>query len=425
MKKHLFLSCFLFLAVGCHRSQEQEDPLMVIQIQDRNGITETISAPERIKVYESTDFMTSQPYKKVLRVYKRNGKKHSRITTYHPNGCIWQYLEAEEMRAHGAYREWHSNGQIKIEAQVIGGTADVLPGSQQDWLFEGVSQVWDEQGNLLAQIPYQKGLLEGTSIYYFPSGQIQKQYHYQQNALQGETIEYFPNGQIKTKTFYKRGIRDGEQVTFFPDAKICANEIYTDGLLLHATYWNKEGTLVAEVEKGRGLQALFQEEQLTHLIEIRLGRPDGKITRFAPSGEIQSTYHVKNGKKNGIETEYFLSMEKETQQPLAKLTIEWHDNAIHGTVKTWYPNGQLQSQREYSRNQKLGPSLMWYPDGSLMALEEYDTDRLVKGQYYKKKVKEPVSTVIQGNGVATLFNEEGVFLRKISYAKGKAVDPEE
>jgi len=81
---------------------------------------------------------------------------------------IAQYLEAEEMRAHGAYREWFQNGQIKIEATVIGGTADVTPGTQQDWLFEGLSHVYDEQGRRMAQISYQKGMLEGQASIIFP-----------------------------------------------------------------------------------------------------------------------------------------------------------------------------------------------------------------------------------------------------------------
>lgn len=412
---------------SCQRASHAEDPLMVIQIQDRNGITETISAPERLQNYEHTDFLASQPYKKVLRVYKKNGKNHSRITTYHPNGMVSQYLEAEEMRAHGAYKEWYPNGQLKLEATVIGGTADVLAGSQQDWLFEGVSRAWDEQGNLLAEIPYQKGLLDGVSVYYFPTGQIQKQMRYEQNNLQGEAIEYYLHGQVKTKTLYQKGLRNGEQISYFSDGKVSSQETYTDGLILHAIYWNSQGTLLTEVEKGKGFQALFEGDLLAYLVEIRLGRPEGKVHRYAPTGELKASYQVKNGRKNGIELEYYLTAEREIEasEPLPKLSIEWHENAIHGTVKTWYPNGQLQSQREYANNQKVGPALSWYRDGSLMFVEEYEDEKLLKGQYYKKKGKDPVSTVIQGNGVATLFNEEGIFLKKIQYAKGKSVDPEE
>ena len=77
-------------------------------------------------------------------------------------------------------------------------------------------------------------------------------------------------------------------------------------------------------------------------------------------------------------------------------------------MKTWYDNGQLQSQREYCRNQKSGTALNWYRDGSLMALEEYEEDRLVKGQYYKMNQKELVSSVLNGTELP-LFTMERAF----------------
>jgi antitoxin component YwqK of YwqJK toxin-antitoxin module len=73
----------------------------------------------------------------------------------------------------------------------------------------------------------------------------------------------------------------------------------------------------------------------------------------------------------------------------------------------------------------MGPSLSWYRDGSLMLLEEYEENQLVKGQYYKKNALDSVSSVINGSGIASLYDENGVFLRKIPYVEGEPVDPED
>jgi antitoxin component YwqK of YwqJK toxin-antitoxin module len=59
-----------------------------------------------------------------------------------------------------------------------------------------------------------------------------------------------------------------------------------------------------------------------------------------------------------------------------------------------------------------------------MLIEEYEHDVLLQGQYFKKNIKEPISTITQGNGVATLYDEQGIFLRKVIYHKGKPLDPE-
>ena len=206
---------FLFItAAGCHYSSAS-DPLVAIQIQDRNGLTETISTPERLEIYNQVDFLASQPYKKILRVYKKKGKTRSKITTYHPNGTPWQYLEAEELRAHGAYREWHPNGQLKIEAELIGGTADVSTGAQHDWIFDGLSQMWDEQGNLLAKIPYLQGVLDGVSVYFYSTGQIERELPYHQDLLEGMATEYHPKGAIRSNTNYHQGIKQGSSVGYF------------------------------------------------------------------------------------------------------------------------------------------------------------------------------------------------------------------
>ncbi len=425
MKRFLFL--LVLAATACHRAASQ-DPLTAIQIQDRNGLTETISNPDRLVAYESANFLSAQPYKKVLRVYKAEGKNHSKITTYHPNGMIWQYLEAREMRAHGPYREWFSNGQLKIDAYVVGGTADVAPGTQNDWLFDGISQVWDDQGNLIAKISYDKGSLEGPSLYFFPDGSVEREIPFVKNRMEGIATEFYLEGQLKSKVAYQRGAKEGESLVFFENGQIARSEEYKEGLLLKGTYYNPLGKEISAVDNGGGFQAIYENNALT-VFEFRMGKPDGTVKKLTPSGELQRVYSLKNGRKQGEDVEYYLPSELDTSldkdRPLPKLSLHWNENTVHGAVKTWYPNGMRQSEREYCRNKKQGAALAWYRDGSLMLVEEYEGDRLVKGQYYKMSGKEPVSAVVNGNGIALLYDEQGSFLKKVAYSKGKPVDLEE
>jgi antitoxin component YwqK of YwqJK toxin-antitoxin module len=420
-----FACILLLIAASCYRSGV-EDPLVAIQIQDRNGLTETVSSPDRLATYGAIDFLSSQPYKKILRVYKQNGKSHSKITTYHPNGHVWQYLEAEELRAHGAYREWHPNGQLKLEAKVIGGTADVTAGTQWDWLFDGISQVWDDQGRLLATIPYRQGILEGKSVYYYPSNQIEKELTYRANLQEGESAEYYRSGKLRSKTSYQQGEKQGLSLGYFEDGQSTWIEEFREGLLLQGAYYDPKGKQLAEVVDGMGFQAILTGDVLTELVQIFQGMAEGGVKQFAPNGEVQGTYHIKNGMKHGEETAYYLSHEQSNKKTdlLLKLSMNWDRNAIQGPVKTWYNNGQLQSQRDYARNKRNGASLAWYREGSLMMIEEYEDDRLIKGQYYKKNGQDPVSTIFNGNGIATLYDENGIFIRKITYAKSDPVDPE-
>jgi len=110
---------------------------------------------------------------------------------------------------------------------------------------------------------------------------------------------------------------------------------------------------------------------------------------------------------------------KPGEKPIPKLFINWENDQLQGQIKTWYPSGQVESQRELHNNKKQGTSFAWYKNGDLMLTEEYENDLLVKGAYYKKGDKKAVSKIDSGKGVAYLHTPEGIFLKKINYEKGK------
>ena len=127
---------------------------------------------------------------------------------------------------------------------------------------------------------------------------------------------------------------------------------------------------------------------------------------------IHCSYEIKDDKKHGMEWEYFPG----TSQP--KICLSWEDDKIEGQVKTWYENGQQESQREIHDNKKQGLGFAWYKNGDLMLSEEYEQDKLIQGSYYKRGDKTPLSKIESGKGSATLHSGEGIFLKKISYDKG-------
>lgn len=418
-RKIRFAFALFFLIASCQRAHREE--LVLMQIQDRNGLSETISDEEKLAIHGTKNFLGSQPYKKVLRLYRKEGKNRSIITTYHPNGSIWQLLEAREMRAFGAYREWFSDGTQKIEAQVIGGTADLSPGAQETWLFDGVSEVWNEKGTLIAQIAYEKGALSGISTFYYPSGSLEKETPYVQDQIDGEERTFWEKGQLKSITLYQAGCKEGKSSGFWPDGANSWEEEYEQSFLIKGAYWDAEQHLIAEVQNRAGHRALFDQRRLVRIEEIRNGVREGLIQCFNTQGELRSIFHLKNGKKQGEEIEYY-PMNGPKPQP--KISLDWDQDVIHGSVKTWYANGQLESQREIYKNKKAGIACAWYRDGNLMLLEEYENDQLQRGQYYKKNQSTPVSSISGGNGIATLYDSDGLFMNKITYLKGKPVDPD-
>lgn len=420
MRKPIYLFFFGLLFSGCSFSPDQVDSgkITSINIIDHNGMSETINSKDRLNAFENTDFLSPQPYQKVLRVFGRgkNGEIHSCITSYHPNGQIKQYLEAVNNRAFGDYREWYPNGKLKVEARIIGGTPDINTHAEQSWLFDGVNRAWDENGKLIAEIHYAKGELQGDTLYYHPNGQIWKIAPYEKNRLHGTQKIFLENGELFQTISYQDGTKNGIAFRYWNSAQVAYQELYEKGHLMQGLYHSPEGIRISSVQGGNGFRAIFGKKGLQELQEYQNGVQDGCVKVFGEEQNLLSTYSIKKGEKQGEEIDYFPS----TLQP--KLLLTWNEGVLQGPVKTWYENGQMESQREMSGNQKHGYLTAWYRNGALMLVEEYDTGKLIKGEYYRLGEKIATSQIEKGKGIATLFNAEGNFSKKVHYQDGKPVE---
>lgn len=421
-----FLAAFLtllFLLTACSKRQdscEMAPPpppkLLSINLTDVNGMSETISHPERIKQYEEVDFLKCQNYKKVMRIYARDqsGCMSAKVTTYHPNGQPKQYLEVVNGRAYGQFKEWFDNGQLKVEATVISGEPDVTESAEKTWLFTGISLAYNNCGQKIAEISYSNGVLNGVSTYYHPSGNVWKIIPYSQGMMEGTAQIFRDNGELLQSTEYVQGEPNGLAIRYWTCSQIASEECFNCGKLLSGKYYDTDGTLITEVQNGNGKRTLFGKNTVAEIIEIKNGVPEGRVEMYNQKGECVSTHMVKNALKHGEEQIYYPGT------PLKiKLSVNWYEGKIRGLVKTWYPNGQIESQKEMSDNQRNGLLTSWYLDGSLMLMEEYEKDRLVKGEYFRKGDKTPISEVSQGEGTASLFDPEGHFIRKVPYHLGK------
>jgi len=413
----------LISLTGCgSQTKGSQERMTSIQIVDRNGFKETISSIDRLASYEKTNFLAPQPYDKVVRMFARNenGKTPAKLTTYHENGEPWQYLEVMNGRASGIYREWHSNGILRLDVRVIEGLGDLSEEAQLGWVFDGVSRAWDESGILLAEINYEKGSLQGNANYYHTNGCVSKMIPYENDLIDGELIYYNEQGKVIGKTPYKKGKREGIATYKGDHAQPSYSEEYRNDLLIQATYHDFSGKIIEKIEKGYGKQPIYINGSLHSIREYRNGIPEGEVKLFDSRGHLKTLFHVKDGMKHGEEWVYYPSLGNQELKP--KLYIEWYEDTIHGICRSWYSDGVLESEREIINNQKHGIASSWYKDGSLMLIEEYEKDQLQKGTYMKRGESRPVSSIESGEGTATLFDKDGHFLKRVLYQKGLVVD---
>ncbi len=396
----------------------EEKKLLSINIIDRNGLSETLTAKDRLSTYENADFFAPQTYQKVLRVYSKDneGKNLSIITSYYPTGQIKQYLEAVNGSAYGTYLEWHQNGKKKLHMTVLGGSADLDDKSQSNWSFDGKSSCWSESGSPLAEVYYEKGVLSGTSLYFHPNGVLAEEIPYVDNEIHGERKLFDEQGSLIEISRYISGSKDGSAQGWWGPQHIAWEEMWDKGLLSTGRYFDLSGTLICSIVEGTGTRCVFDDNGPIEMHEYVKGKQEGLVRIFGENQYITQTLHVKNGLKHGLETYYYPVDSK------PRLTIEWYEGQIHGTVKTWYEDGTQESQREMSHNAKQGLLSAWYHDGQLMLLEEYEKNKLTRGDYLKQGEAKPVSKVVNGNGVATFYDPDGTFVRRVQYENGKPIE---
>lgn len=408
--KQLFIFLLIVLC-SCHKKSDLNHSLSSIQIIDRNGFSETISNKDRLSRYEETNFLDPQPYQKVLRVFNKvEGKVPSKITSYHPNGYLWQELEILDGRAHGTYQEWHPNGTIKLRIQVIEGIADLSQDAMASWLFDGTCYVYNDHASCIAEICYNKGLLEGESCYYNDTHKLEKKIHYKKNELDG-VATFYRDGIVCEEIPFINGKKEGRAYRIYENDALCYEEEFRQDQLLKGSYFSKEGVLLSKISSGEGVRIEWHEDQVEKKVEYKKGVPEGLVQILKKDGSISSSYMQKNGKKHGEEIEYY-----PTGTP--KLLISWQEDVLHGKAKTWYETTLQESEREFYQNKKNGPALAWYENGDLMFSEEYENDLMISGDYYKKGDRKKVSTISHGQGIATIYDSEGHFVKKISYEKG-------
>ena len=421
----LLLICVGALMVAsCSRRTEEPQKLVSLQFLDRNGFSETISTPDRLDRYKQANFLEPQPYTKIVRLFQRNkeGKTTSAITSYHDNGQIWQYLEVANGRAKGLYKEWYPSGVVKIVAHLIEGIGDVAMECMDSWVFDEESTAYDEKGKLTAKFFYEKGDLSGKALFYYPDGNIRKTTPYVKNELHGDEIYYAEDGEKIGKFSYQHGLKHGKST--YQGCKKCQkfSEEYKQGLLLSGVYYNFDGRVMSKIVEGHGLQTIYEEGRLGTQYEFKGGKREGKVYLYYPGETLQSEYSLKENVKHGEEWVYFENQNIKQNALRPKICFNWYEGKLQGRVKTWYPDGVLESEREMYNNKKSGPASAWYKNGSVMLIEEYENDILVKGLYMKKGEKSPVSTVENGEGVVTLYDQDGYFLKKINYHKGIPVE---
>lgn len=120
-------------------------------------------------------------------------------------------------RREGAWRSWHENGKVWVDATYVGGVphglwtetdasgAKLFEGIYDHGLLEGPWKTWHPDGKLRAEGTSHAGKLDGKLTEYLASGEREER-SYKANRLHGPLIDYDATGKVTQTTEFVDGI---------------------------------------------------------------------------------------------------------------------------------------------------------------------------------------------------------------------------
>ena len=167
--------------------------------------------------------------------------------------------------------------------------------------------------NLVNTAEYHQLLQANDSLMYFEN---------EKTPYTGKCISNTSTGKLSRKIFYKDG-REICNIEYFENGNKKSVNFYNVHInVCISTYWYINGTKKQEIEYSNGIET--------------------RIEGWHENGSNKSVQLFKDAKKNGIWREWYDTGKK-------KLEGTYENNARVGTWTKWFPNGEIEKERVFTK----------------------------------------------------------------------------
>ena len=176
----------------------------------------------------------------LLKLFYTNGKisNEVRFKNYKLNGIEKDFYESGNLRAIGSYLDGKPHGTAKIyyEDGILQEES-----TYKDGYLDGPFKSYYPNGNLMEEGMYKNGVPHGLIRTYYENGQIANESNVINGQFSGLVKSYYPSGQLKHKSFSKNHQPDGEDIFYYENGQIAIKGIYSEGVPLSFTAFDKNG----------------------------------------------------------------------------------------------------------------------------------------------------------------------------------------
>jgi len=164
-------------------------------------------------------------------------------------------------------------------------------------------------------------------------------------------------------------------------------------------------------------------EEKTHYNGLRTGYVNeaglkiGKWETLTSKGNLVKEENYKEGKKNGVEKEFFSNGQ-------VHILRNYKNDLYEGTMIGYFENGVVESKGEFKKNGRVGKHERYYATGVLLSTEKLDDKgrRISLRSYYKNgQTLEVCDIDRKGNGFGQIFNSEVVVIESNVYENHRGI----
>ena len=259
-------------------------------------------------------------------------------------------------------------------------------------LKNGKVEKFDANGNLTAQINYEKGVKQGYAIGYFPTKEIAFKKYYENNKVVDKLNCYFPNGEIAASISYKDGLKDGVANITSPTPQEIT---YKNGEIVRDNTSNKRkilslNSMLAKVD-SKCLDISSKIKEIEQDIKSKENNISEALSVKAPEGcEDLSKYVAKQSKywcfiDNVVKGSYDPSYNKGEYSVVTyygdaknkEYDVGYLNKKLQGITKKYDTKGNTIAEMSYNQGELSDNSRSYNDNGSVEnIISVYDNQKL-------------------------------------------------
>lgn len=334
-----------------------------------------------------------------------NGKRDGVDKSYNEDGTLWEEFVYKKDKLI-EYKAYKNNGEVITDDKLNGKNYAVTlyysngkkrkTGLITDGDLDGTWKYYSKYNVLEKEENYSKGKLNGKTIDYFMDGSKYVERNYVNGVEDGAYHAYYINGKLKKEGYMVDGNEEGywksyyidgtlEEVDYYHNGdiegwleyrdetgKLISEDFYQLGCITQVIDYDTLGNITSNIRLPGGtgvLERKFADGKTLFHKEFLYDYPEGKSITYFPNGQVESERTYKNGRAVDKQTAYNI---------FGKLISESvYFNGMRNGVSTDYTyDGKKESDYNYVNDNKEGKSYTYYPNGKVFRDFDYKDDDL-------------------------------------------------